>query len=64
MAFVNCVCWEWQRDDGGFSPYPPPLSHAIEAANHAGMGSHDLDSNRTYTVDFMKMTQRKNTSGM
>ena len=29
---VPCVCWEWQRDDGGYTPYPPDVSAQIEAA--------------------------------
>ena len=57
---VSCVCWEWQRDDGGFSPYLPDDSKDIEAAYDALKDSHDLG---TYTVDFGKMVQRNNTSG-
>ena len=57
---VSCVCWEWQRDDGGFSPYLPDDSKTIEAAYDALIDSHDLG---TYTVDFGKMMQRNNTSG-
>ena len=58
---VSCVYWEWQRDDGGFSPYVPNVSNAIEAANHAGMGGHNSGS---YTVDFARMIQRKNATGI
>ena len=63
MSSVSCVCWEWQRDDGGFSPYLPEVSNEIEAANHAGLGWHNLGSARVYTVDFARMIQRKNASG-
>ena len=62
VSSVSCVCWEWQRDDGGFSPYLPEVSRAIEAANHVGMGSHVLGSS-VYTVDFGKMIQLKNATG-
>ena len=61
VSSVTCVYWEWQRDDGGFSPYVPNVSNAIEAANHAGMGGHNSGS---YTVDFVRMIQRKNATGM
>ena len=63
MSSVSCVCWEWQRDDGGFSPYLPEVSNEIETANHAGQGRHDLGSARVYTVDFARMIQRKNATG-
>ena len=60
VSSVNCVYWEWQRDDGGFSPYIPSNSNAIEAANHAGLGGHNSGS---YTIDFARMIQRKNATG-
>ena len=60
VSSVSCVCWEWQRDDGGFSPYVPNISNAIEAANHAGLGAHNSGS---YTVDFARMIQQKNATG-
>lgn len=60
VSSVSCVCWEWQRDDGGFSPYVPDISNAIEAANHAGLGAHNSGS---YTVDFARMIQQKNATG-
>lgn len=62
-SMVSCVCWEWQRDDGGFSPYIPEVSNAIETSNHAGMGWHHTGSARVYTIDFGRMIQRKNNTG-
>ena len=61
VSSTSCVYWEWQRDDGGFSPYPPNNSNAIEAANHAGLGGHNSG---TYTIDFGRMIQRKNATGV
>ena len=63
VSLVNCVCWEWQRDDGGFSPYLPQISNAIEASNHAGLGGYDVGPARVYSVDFGRMIQRKNNTG-
>ena len=36
VGSVSGVIWEWQRKDGGFSPFPPHLSQEIEAAYHSG----------------------------
>lgn len=30
---MSAVVWEWQRKDGGFSPFPPQQSTEIEAAH-------------------------------
>lgn len=60
VNYVSCVVWEWQRDDGGFSPYPPNLSAAIEAAY---VGRNTQFHMTDYTITFASMRQKKNMSG-
>lgn len=48
------VCWEWQRDDGGFCPYPPTESYALETAWSSGQKKYPLG---VYTVDLQYMRQ-------
>lgn len=49
------VCWEWQRDDGGFCPYLPEVSSGVESAY---MASQKQFTVYPYSVDFPTMTQR------
>ena len=60
-ASVQCVVWEWQRDDGGFSPYPPDMSSQIEAAYSTGTGSYIMVD---YTVHISRMIQKKHNTGI
>ena len=61
-AGTSCVVWEWQRDDGGFSPYPPETSSQIETAfsSYSGSGSYVMTD---YTIHFSTMRQKKDASG-
>jgi len=59
-ASVQCVVWEWQRDDGGFSPYPPDMSCQIETAYFNGAGNYTMVD---YTVHFGRMVQKKHNTG-
>ena len=54
--------WEWQRDDGGYSPYPPETSAQVERAYCSGAASHAM-TDVDYTVHFSTMTQQKNSTG-
>lgn len=36
---VNGIVWEFQRNDGGFSPFPPQVSAEIEANHQAGLST-------------------------
>ena len=60
-ASVQCVVWEWERDDGGFSPYPPDMSSQIEAAHSTGTGSYIMVD---YTVHISRMIQKKHNTGI
>jgi len=67
-AIFNGVIWEWQRDDGGYAPYHPEVSHAIEEARNCGnitinlgMFSKDLSP---YQVDVRNFTQTRSSTGM
>ena len=60
-ASVQCVVWEWERDDGGFSPYPPDMSSQIEEAYSTGTGSYTMVD---YTVHFSRMIQKKHNTGI
>ena len=57
---LNCVVWEWQRDDGGYSPYVPETSSQIETAYSSGAPSLIMAD---YTVYFANMIQKKNNTG-
>ena len=59
-ANVSCVVWEWQRDDGGYSPYPPEISSQMESAFGSGSGSCVMTD---YTVHFSTMRQKNSNSG-
>lgn len=52
--------WEWQRDDGGYSPFPPQDSAEIESAYSTGVRTHTVHG---YMLDFSRMTQKNSTSG-
>ena len=47
------ACWEWQRDDGGFSPFTPDVSYYVETAFMAGDSQY---ARPQYVVDFSAMT--------
>ena len=54
---VRGFVWEWQRKDGGFSPFPPQDSATIEAASVAGTPAYcNLSSGR---VDWKNMRLRR-----
>ena len=57
---MQCVVWEWQRDDGGFSPYSPDMSFQIEAAYSTGTGNYTMVD---HTVHFTRMVQKKHNTG-
>ena len=50
------MCWEWQRDDGGYCPYTPEVSQAIEAAYASGKHQYQVFP---YTLDFTSSQQHK-----
>lgn len=54
--------WEWERDDGGYSPFPPQDSAHIEYAYNMRLRTFPLGSLGQYTVDFDRMVQRNNSS--
>lgn len=66
---LHCVCWEWQRDDGGFSPYPPDTSAEIEAAyskyyHSLGPGTFIPSGALSgYAIDFVNNVQKRHGSG-
>jgi len=57
MSSISCVYWEWQRDDGGYSPYTPEQSYQIERACAAGHRNVPLAK---HTVDLNRMSQISN----
>lgn len=65
---VRVVVWEWQRDDGGYSPYYPEVIQAIEKARTSGQRKLNLGtasrSLTPYTVDLSKSEQIRNDTGM
>lgn len=79
MAFgparTQCYIWEWQRDDGGFSPYPADVTQMLEDRfNKTRSSSFDLQHLpnsamarhprlHEYTVDFAAMEQVHKESG-
>lgn len=56
QASGNGKVWEWQRDDGGYSPFPPEDSAKIEVDFSARLttctlsGGDRLDFNRLLMV--------------
>ena len=61
MTSRGCyVCWEWQRDDGGYCPYPPTESNTLETAWVAKQKQCHVG---TYVVDLKTMRQRRPTVG-
>lgn len=60
MASCQAVCWEWQRDDGGFCPYVPEDSSKLELALASGTRQCQID---TYVVDFRKLVQCRKAGG-
>lgn len=70
MAFgsVLGVVWEWQRDDGGFSPYHPEVIRVIENAHKKGQNVLNLGivskPLTPYTVDLFNRTQTRTATGM
>ena len=65
---VRGVVWEWQRDDGGYSPYYPEVIQAIEKAYTSGQRTLNLgtasNSLTPYMVDLVKGEQIRNDTGM
>ena len=73
---TQCHIWEWQRDDGGFSPYPADVVQVLEDQfNRTRSPSLDLQllSNsvksrhprlQEYVVDFTAMEQVHKDSGV
>lgn len=55
------MCWEWQRDDGSFSPYHPLVSHWIEAAFMKGANQFTAAQ---CVIDFDSMTRTGTGGGM
>lgn len=52
---TTAVVWQFQRDDGGFSPYHPQASADIEAAFNRGNSSLTVGR---YTIDLTTMQQQ------
>ena len=59
-SVVTGKVWEWQRDDGGYSPFLPQDSAKIEYAHGIGLNPYSIGD---YTVYFDIMVQRNNSSG-
>ena len=68
VASVRGVVWEWQRDDGGYSPYYPEVIQAIENARTSGQKRLNLGtvskSLAPYKVDLAKEEQIRSNTGM
>lgn len=68
VASVRGVVWEWQRDDGGYSPYYPEVIQAIENALTNGQKTLNLGtaskSLTPYKVDLVKKEQIRAETGM
>ena len=52
---VSAVIWEWERDDGGFSPYSPEVSAKIELTKEMGsafvsIGKRSVDLSRSVQI--------------
>ena len=54
---VPCVVWEYQRDDGGYSPYSPDISAQIESAFKSGVTVFPTSE---FTVNFNIMSHEWN----
>ncbi len=54
MNSYDYVCWEWQRGDGGFSPFHPDVSYYVESAFMAGGIGHYAKGQDV--IDFKTMT--------
>ena len=68
VAPVRVVVWEWQRDDGGYSPYYPEVIYALESARknsqpvlNLGTASKSLNP---YKVDLVNSLQIRSGTGM
>jgi len=68
VATVNAVIWEWQRDDGGYAPYHPEVSHAIEETHKSGRSILNLGTLSKglspYQLDMRNYTQTRTNTGM
>lgn len=68
VASIRAVVWEWQRDDGGYSPYYPEVIQAIENARKSGQTVLDLGtvspSLAPYNVDLVRNQQIRSGTGM
>ena len=53
----NGFVWEWQRDDGGFSPFPPQDSAKIEMDYNTSVITCKISGYGR--LDFKKMTLRR-----
>ena len=58
---ISAVVWEWQRDDGGFSPYSPEVSAKIELAKK--MGTSFFVSIGKWSVDLSRSVQIRQSIG-
>ena len=68
VASVRVVVWEWQRDDGGYSPYYPEVIQAIENARKNGQNVLNLGTASkllsSYKVDLVNNKQIRTGTGM
>jgi len=68
VASIRAVVWEWQRDDGGYSPYFPEVIQIIENAWKSGQTVLNLGtasaSLSPYDVDLVRCQQIRPTTGM
>jgi len=68
VGTFNAVIWEWQRDDGGYAPYHPEVSHAIEEARNSGKNILNLGTISKelspYHLDVRNFTQTRSSTGM
>ena len=68
VASVRALVWEWQRDDGGYSPYYPEVIQAIENARKNGQSVLNLGTASKmlspYKVDLVNSKQIRTGTGM
>ena len=68
VAPIRAVIWEWQRDDGGYSPYYPEVIYALERARKNGKPELNLGTASTllnpYKVDLVNSQQIRTGTGM